>query len=80
MRARRVGSLAWFHLEEGEIPRRADRIGELAVRRFNAAYHALVDAGLYLPPSAYELVFLCTAHTPGQVGDMVRQVARAAEM
>jgi glutamate-1-semialdehyde 2,1-aminomutase len=79
MRARRVGSLVWFHLDEGAIPRRADAISDRAVERFNSAYHELLDKGLYLPPSAYEMLFLCAAHTPEQVRSLVAQMAQSAD-
>jgi glutamate-1-semialdehyde 2,1-aminomutase len=79
LRARRAGSLVWFHLDEGEVPRRADAISPAAVERFNAAYHRLLDRGLYLPPSAYELLFLCAEHTAEHVETLVAEVARCAD-
>jgi glutamate-1-semialdehyde 2,1-aminomutase len=79
MRARRLGSLAWFHLDDVELPRRADAISPRAVERFNAAYHALLDEGIYLPPSAYELAFLCTEHSTEDVGRLVAGLAAAAD-
>jgi glutamate-1-semialdehyde 2,1-aminomutase len=79
LRARRIGSLIWFHLDECDVPRRADAVSDRAIERFNAAYHALLDGGLYLPPSGYEVVFLCAAHTEEQVKTLVAQVARHAE-
>ncbi len=79
LRARRIGSLIWFHLDETEVPRRADAVSSAAIERFNAAYHAILDAGLYLPPSGYEVVFLCSEHTDEQVRTLVELVARHAE-
>jgi len=79
LRARRIGSLIWFHLDECEVPRRADAVSGRAIERFNAAYHALLDRGLYLPPSGYEVVLLCAAHTDEQVRTLVAEVARQAE-
>jgi len=79
LRARRIGSLIWFHLDDVEVPRRADAVSGRAIERFNAAYHAILDAGLYLPPSGYEVVFLCSEHTDEHVRTLVELVARLAE-
>jgi glutamate-1-semialdehyde 2,1-aminomutase len=58
----RVGSLFWIYLGDGAPPRRADRIEPVAARRYAAVHAALLDRGVYLAPSAYEVGFLCTAH------------------
>ena len=34
--------------------------------RYAAFFHAMLDDGVYLPPSAYEAWFLSTAHDDGQ--------------
>jgi len=31
--------------------------------QYGKLFHALLDAGFYLPPSAFEVGFLSTAHT-----------------
>jgi glutamate-1-semialdehyde 2,1-aminomutase len=72
---RRVGSLVWLHLAAGEVPRRADTIKPEAVTRFNAVHAPLLDQGWYLPPSAYEVFFLCTAHTPDEVERLAKALA-----
>ena len=38
-------------------------LSERAVARFGPFFHALLAAGIYLPPSPYEVGFLSTAHT-----------------
>jgi glutamate-1-semialdehyde 2,1-aminomutase len=35
---------------------------EEATGRFAALFHAMLDRGIYLPPSAYEACFLSLAH------------------
>ena len=64
---RRVGSIAWLYLAAGELPGRADAIDPAAVERFGALHRPLLERGHYLPPSAYEVLFLSTAHTAAQV-------------
>jgi glutamate-1-semialdehyde 2,1-aminomutase len=64
----RVGSVFWVYLGDGAPPRRADRIEPVAATRYAAIHSRLLDRGVYLAPSAYEVGFLCTAHG----GDDVR--------
>jgi len=75
LRYRRAGSLIWLYLADDDPPRRADRIRPEAVARFNRIHAPLLDAGIYLPPSAYEVLFLSVAHTPADVRHLARQVA-----
>lgn len=65
--AQRVGSIVWLYLAAGELPRRAGGIEPAAVDRFGAVHGPLLERGHYLPPSAYEVLFLSTAHTAAQV-------------
>jgi glutamate-1-semialdehyde 2,1-aminomutase len=71
---RRVGSIVWFHLAEGDVPRRSSAIRKEAVSRFNEVHSRLLDRGLYLPPSAYEVLFLSTAHTPADLERLAKEL------
>jgi glutamate-1-semialdehyde 2,1-aminomutase len=59
----RQGSLFWMSFHEGGAPRTAAALTEAASKRFSALFHAMLDRGVYLPPSAYEACFLSLAHT-----------------
>ena len=59
----RLGSLFWMSFHEGGAPRTAAPLTEAASKRFGALFHAMLDRGVYLPPSAYEACFLSLAHT-----------------
>jgi glutamate-1-semialdehyde 2,1-aminomutase len=59
----RVGSLFWLSLHESGAPRTAAPLSERAAARFAALFHALLDRGIYLPPSGYEACFLSLAHS-----------------
>jgi len=74
---KRVGSLIWFYPGEKPAPRSTAQIEDAAVRRFNSIYWKLLDAGFYLPPSAYEVLFLSSAHTEGEICGLVRAAAVA---
>ncbi len=71
---RRLGSLIWVYFEEGEVPRRADKIPSRPIERFNAIYHEMLQAGYYLPPSGYELWFLCRSHTADEIRSLAQTV------
>jgi glutamate-1-semialdehyde 2,1-aminomutase len=58
----RIGSLFWIAFHGGEAPRSAVTLSEEATARFSALFHAMLDRGVYLPPSAYEACFLSLAH------------------
>jgi glutamate-1-semialdehyde 2,1-aminomutase len=58
----RIGSLFWLAFHAGEAPRTAVTLSEQATARFGALFHAMLERGVYLPPSAYEACFLSLAH------------------
>lgn len=70
----RVGSIVWFYLSSGQLPRSHDGIDQLAVDRFGALHPMLLANGHYLPPSAYEVLFLSTQHTPVQVKNLADDI------
>jgi glutamate-1-semialdehyde 2,1-aminomutase len=72
---RRLGSVFWFHLAKGEVPRSADRIRPNSAERYNKIHPRLLDHGIYLAPSAYEVAFLSAAHTQEQVESLAGEMA-----
>ncbi len=58
----RVGSIVWVVYQK-TAPRRADAIDGAAIGKFNADHRAILDKGVYLPPSGYEVMFVSLAHT-----------------
>jgi glutamate-1-semialdehyde 2,1-aminomutase len=58
----RAGSLVWLSLHEGGAPRTASTLSERAMGRFARLFHAMLERGVYLPPSPYEVCFLSLAH------------------
>lgn len=59
----RIGSLFWMSFHEGGAPRTAAPLTAAASQRFSALFHAMLDRGVYLPPSAYEACFMSLALT-----------------
>src|SRR5882724_5217719 len=68
----RQGSLFWMSFHEEGAPRTAAPLTEAASKRFGALFHAMLDRGVYLPPSAYEACFLSLAHTSADVEQLTR--------
>ena len=75
---RRIGSIVWPYFVEGPLPTRADEISPLAIERYNAMYNAVLDAGVYMPPSAYEVMFLSAAHAEAHVDELAAALIAAA--
>jgi glutamate-1-semialdehyde 2,1-aminomutase len=59
----RVGSLFWLSLHGAGAPRTAASLTSTEIARFAALFHAMLERGIYLPPSAYEACFLSLAHS-----------------
>jgi len=70
-----VGSLFWLSLHEGGAPRHAAALTEREAARFAALFHAMLERGVYLPPSAYEACFLSLAHTRADLEEFVSALA-----
>jgi glutamate-1-semialdehyde 2,1-aminomutase len=67
----RVGSIFWLCASQRaapSVPLRSPRsVPGDAGASFAAPFHALLDGGIYLAPSAFEVGFLSAAHTEAQV-------------
>lgn len=74
---RRRGSVFWIYLADGEVPRRTDRLNPKARERYAAIYGRLLDRGIYLAPSAFEVGFLSTAHTTTHIDRLADALADA---
>ena len=68
----RVGSIFWLSLQAGPPPRSAEAIAPQAATAYRAIFHALLERGIALAPSAYEVGFLSAAHG---TDDLVRLAA-----
>lgn len=58
----RQGSIFWMSLQSGDAPRRADAIDSKAAERYREIFHGLLQRGICVAPSAYEVGFLSLAH------------------
>ncbi|MEY3014543.1 MAG: hypothetical protein RIT45_3278 [Pseudomonadota bacterium] len=68
----RQGSIVWPYFDaDAPAPDAAEKVSDRHVARFNALHRPLLDAGFFLPPSAYEVLFLSAAHTEADVDALV---------
>lgn len=73
----RLGSLFWLYLDQGALPRAAESVSQEAGTRYRPVFHALLDRGIALAPSAYEVGFLSLAHQPEHLDQFVSALAAA---
>jgi len=73
----RIGSMFWIAWLAGEIPRSAELLEPGAAPLYAKIFHSLLDQGIALAPSAFEIAFLSLAHTRRDV-DRLAEGVRAA--
>jgi glutamate-1-semialdehyde 2,1-aminomutase len=59
------------------IPDTYEQVMACDKERFNAFFHAMLDAGIYLAPSAYEAGFVSAAHSDGDIAATIAAAERA---
>ena len=62
------------------IPGSYAQVMQCDKERFNRFFHALLDAGVYLAPSAYEAGFVSAAHTDADIAFTIEAAERAFAM
>ncbi len=58
-----IGSIFWFAFTDKESIRRADEIDPASMEKFKAFHRELLNRGIYIGPSGYEVGFVSSAHT-----------------
>lgn len=58
-----IGSIFWLNFDGKKTIRSAEQINP-DMSQFNALHHGLLNRGVYLGPSGYEVGFVSVAHTP----------------
>lgn len=59
----RVGSLFWLHPSVGEVVRSPESFHKNSKEFYKKIFHSCLEDGVYLAPSAFEVGFLCHAHS-----------------
>jgi glutamate-1-semialdehyde 2,1-aminomutase len=75
----RLGSILWLSLQAGKPPRRAETISSDAVETYARLHRALLERGISLAPSAYEVMFVSLAHDEKVIDDTIAAFEEAAK-
>jgi glutamate-1-semialdehyde 2,1-aminomutase len=75
----RVGSILWLVLQDGTPPRRYEDIAPEAAEVYADLHGALLDRGVYLAPSAYEVIFVSLAHDEDAITETIRAFDAAVQ-
>ncbi|MDP2308451.1 MAG: glutamate-1-semialdehyde 2,1-aminomutase [Pseudomonadota bacterium] len=73
----RQGPILWPWLGDGAPPRTDTAIPSSVRAPFGKMHAAWLEAGVYFPPSAFEVGFLCSAHTTADLDHLVEVGERA---
>jgi glutamate-1-semialdehyde 2,1-aminomutase len=71
-----VGSMFGLYFA-ARVPQTYSEIMACDKERFNRFFHAMLDAGIYLAPSAYEAGFVSAAHTDDDIAATIAAAAAA---
>jgi glutamate-1-semialdehyde 2,1-aminomutase len=71
-----VGGMFGFYFSD-RVPTSYAEATQCDIPRFKAFFHAMLDEGVYLAPSAYEAGFVSIAHTDALVEDTIAAAGRA---
>jgi len=74
--AQAVGGMFGLYFA-AEVPESYDRVMACDKARFNRFFHAMLDGGIYLAPSAFEAGFVSAAHSEDDIAVTIRAAARA---
>ena len=75
----RRGSILWMALQDGPAPVTAEAIDSEAAGRYAKLHAALLERGVYLAPSAYEVIFVSAAHDEIVIGQTISAFDEAVE-
>jgi glutamate-1-semialdehyde 2,1-aminomutase len=75
-----IGSIFWVSFDDVKPIRRMDEIDERGVRRFAPFHRALLERGVYLGPSGYEVGFLSQAHTNADIDLAIAAMKEALDV
>ena len=74
-----IGSIFWFAFSSKEKIQTAADIDSDSMKYFSALHHELLEKGVYLGPSGYEVGFISSAHTEKDLDDAVGKICNALE-
>lgn len=71
-----VASIFWIVFQL-DLPRKASDISADGISHYNRMHDSILEAGLYLPPSGYEVCFISAAHTDDMLDNAANTLGSA---
>lgn len=79
VRIQQIGSIFWIAFA-GERILSADRIDPAGMEKFKVLHHELLQRGVYLGPSGYEVGFVSSAHTESDLQEAAEKICEAMDV
>ena len=74
-----IGSIFWMAFTRKRITR-ADQIEAASMEKFKILHHELLQRGVYLGPSGYEVGFISAAHTIADLDEAAEKICAALDV
>ncbi|MCE2772431.1 MAG: glutamate-1-semialdehyde 2,1-aminomutase [Bacteroidetes bacterium] len=75
-----IGSIFWIAFSNAEHIRTAEAIDPNSMSFFRTMYHALLERGIYMGPSGYEVGFVSEAHTTEDLQTTIVAMCEALDL
>ena len=75
-----VGSIFWIAFTDKEVVRTSEEIDADSMKHFKILHKEVLERGIYLGPSGYEVGFVCEAHTDEDLIKTAKAFAEALEI
>jgi glutamate-1-semialdehyde 2,1-aminomutase len=75
-----VGSIFWVSFSEQKSIHRMDEISETGMKKFAPFHRALLERGVYLGPSGYEVGFISAAHSTEDIRYAIKSMNEALDV
>lgn len=75
-----IGSIFWFAFSELEAISSADQINHESMEKYKVIHRELLNRGIYLGPSGYEVGFISAAHTKTELEKAKRAIFESLDI
>ncbi|MBI3510619.1 MAG: glutamate-1-semialdehyde 2,1-aminomutase [Bacteroidetes bacterium] len=75
-----TASIFWLAFTDKEKISAAGEIDPASMEKFRKFYHALLEKGIYLGPSGYEVGFISSAHTEDDIDRTITAICESSEL
>jgi len=75
-----IGSIFWFAFSNQEFIQSSEEIDSASMGKFKIFYHHLLNEGIYLGPSGYEVGFVSEAHTVELLEEAKNKILKCLDM